>query len=52
MFGQVRALIQAAEEDEIGTYAKGAMERVMTGSETTFKSINDANSRYSTGLYR
>lgn len=36
---QVKQLIQAAEEDEIGRYAEGAMERVMVASEETLKTI-------------
>lgn len=39
---QVRALIQASEEDEIGKYVEGAMEKVMAASMITFKAINDA----------
>lgn len=39
----MRALIQAAKEDEIGTYAKGAMERVMRASEETLKTIEDSS---------
>lgn len=41
---QVRELIQAAEEDAIGTYAKGAMERVMKASEAALEVINASDS--------
>ncbi|CAM9932796.1 unnamed protein product [Scytosiphon promiscuus] len=36
---QVEQFIRAAKEDEIGKYAEGAMERVMTASEETRKTI-------------
>ncbi|CAM9178970.1 unnamed protein product, partial [Hapterophycus canaliculatus] len=36
---QVKQLIQAAREDEIGTYVSGSMERVVTASEDTIKNI-------------
>lgn len=36
---QVKQLIEAAKEDEIGTYALGAMERVMAASEETIKTM-------------
>lgn len=32
-------MIQAAKEDEIGTYAVGAMERVKAASEETVKTM-------------
>lgn len=38
----MRALIQASEEDEIGKYVEGAMEKVTAASADTFKIINDA----------
>lgn len=41
---QVRAFVQAAEEDEVGKYAEGAMERVLTASEHTLKIINASSS--------
>lgn len=37
---QVKQLIEAAKEDEIGTYAAGAMERVMAASEETVRTMN------------
>ncbi|CAM9539979.1 unnamed protein product, partial [Ectocarpus fasciculatus] len=36
---QVKQLIQAAKEDEIGTYLVGAFERVMTASDEAIKTI-------------
>lgn len=36
---QVNQLIQAAKEDEIGTFAVGAMDRVMAASEETVKTM-------------
>lgn len=44
--GQVRALIKAAEKDEIGAYAQGAMDKVMAASVETFKAMDDANSTW------
>lgn len=35
-------MIQASEEDEIGKYVEGAMEKVMAESVSTYKAINDA----------
>lgn len=37
---QVKRLIEAADEDKIGRYATGAMERVMTKSEEALNTIN------------
>lgn len=35
-------MLQAADEDEIGTYAVAAKERVVAASKTTLADINDA----------
>lgn len=42
---QVNLLIQAAKEDEIGTYVVGAFERVMTASEEATKTIQASSTK-------
>ncbi|CAM9142326.1 unnamed protein product [Ectocarpus sp. 6 AP-2014] len=42
---QVKLLIQAAKEDEIGTYVVGAFERVMTASEEATKTIQASSTK-------
>lgn len=38
----MKDFIQAAEEDEVGKYTKGLMDKVMAASVDTFKAIGDA----------
>lgn len=40
---QVKALIQAAQEEKIGTFAKGAMGPVENAADDTYKAIEAAN---------
>lgn len=42
---QVKQLVQAAKEDEIGTYVVGAFERVMTASEEAIKTIQASSAK-------
>eukprot|EP00903_Cladosiphon_okamuranus_P011132 g10508.t1 len=42
---QVEQFLEAAREDEIGTYAVGAMERVVTASEDAIKTIKSSTTR-------
>eukprot|EP00904_Undaria_pinnatifida_P007254 jgi/Undpi1/3659/HiC_scaffold_16.g07029.m1 len=42
---QIRAMITAAEEDNVGKYAKGAMDRLLKGSRDALAAIEDAGSR-------
>lgn len=42
---QVEQFLQAAREDEIGKYAAGAMERVVTASEEAIKTIKASTAR-------
>lgn len=42
---QVEQLLEAAREDEIGTYAIGAMERVTSASEDAIKTIKSSTTR-------
>ena len=46
---QIRAMITAAREDDIGKYAKGAMDRLLAGSREALASIEDAASRWAGG---
>lgn len=39
---QVRQLLAAVDEDQIGTHAEGAKDRVVAESKTTLVAINDA----------
>lgn len=39
---QVQQLLGAVDEDQIGTYAIGAKDRVLAASETTLADIDDA----------
>lgn len=38
-------MITAAEEDNVGKYAKGAMDRLLKGSRDALAAIEDAGSR-------
>lgn len=38
-------MIEAAKEDDMGTYVKGAMDRVVDGSKKALKQINLAASK-------
>lgn len=42
MLRKVAALLRAVEEDEIGTHAKGARDRVLAASKTTLAEVNEA----------
>lgn len=42
-------MIGAAKEDDVGKYAKGAMDRLLAGSREALASIEDAASRWAGG---
>lgn len=42
---QIEAMIRAAKEDKMGTYATGAMDRLLAGSRESLALIKDASDK-------